>query len=413
MDIVQRAKNICLSPATEWPVIAAEPATPGELIGGYAAPLAAIGAIAGFIGGTIIGRTIPFVGHYRVPFTTGIVAAIFTFGMALVGVFVLSLVIDALAPTFGGQKNNIQALKLAVYSYTPAWIAGVLQISTVLGILAIFAAFYGIYLLYLGLPQLMRSPQDKSIAYTAVVVVCAIVLSIVITMFGGMIVGAGMMGSGVMGASTGSSDVQFDKNSPAGKLEEFSKKLEDSTKKVEAAGKAGDPNAQAAAAIESLGTLLGGGKRVDPVGIAELKPLVPETFAGLPKTASNAEKSGIAGLMVSQAEATYTDGADKHVTLEIADTGGVSGLTALAGWAGVEGEQEDDSGAEKTHKVDGRLIHEKSAKNGGTNEFAVVLADRFVVTAKGRGVTLDALKEAVSGLDLAKLEGLKNVGVSK
>src|SRR5512138_2035096 len=219
MDVVQRAKNICLSPATEWPVIAGESTTPGELIGGYAAPLAAIGAIAGFIGGTIIGRTIPFVGHYRVPFTTGIVAAIFTFGMALVGVFVLSLVIDALAPTFGGQKNNIQALKLAVYSYTPAWIAGVLQISAVLGILGIFAAFYGIYLLYLGLPQLMRSPQDKSIAYTAVVVVCAIVLSVVITMLGGMIVGAGMMGAGMMGASTDSSDVQVDKDSPAGKLD--------------------------------------------------------------------------------------------------------------------------------------------------------------------------------------------------
>ena len=412
MDIIQRAKNICLSPATEWPVIAAEPSTPGELIGGYAAPLAAIGAVAGFIGGTIIGRTIPFVGHYRVPFTSGVVAAIFMFGMALVGVFVLSLVIDALAPTFGGQKNSIQALKLAVYSYTPAWIAGVLQISTVLGILGIFAAFYGIYLLYLGLPQLMRSPQDKSIVYTAVIVVCAIVLSVVITMLGGMIVGAGMMGTGMMGASAGS-DVQFDKDSPAGKLEEFSKKLEESTKKVEAAGKTGDPNAQAAAAIESLGTLLGGGKRVDPVGIETLKPLVPETFVGLPRTASNAEKSGIAGLMVSQAEATYTDGADKHVTLEIADTGGVSGLTALAGWAGVEGEKEDDSGSEKTHKADGRLMHEKSATNGGTNEFAIVLADRFVVTAKGRGVTLDALKQAVSGLDLEKLEQMKDVGVTK
>jgi hypothetical protein len=411
MDIIQRAKNICLTPATEWPVIASEPATAGGLITGYAAPLAAIGAIAGFIGGAIVGRTIPFVGTYRVPFATALVAAIFMFGMALVGVFVLSLIIDALAPTFGGQKNSIQALKLAVYSYTPAWIAGVLQISTLLGILAIFAAFYGIYLLYLGLPQLMRSPQDKSIAYTAIVVVCAIVLSFVITMIGGVVVGAGMMGAGVMGSNTGSSGVVFDKDSPGGRLDEISKKLDESTRKMEAAGKSGDPNAQAAAAIEGLGAILGGGKRVDPVGIGELKPLVPETFAGLPKTASNAEKNGIAGLMVSQADATYTDGADKRVTLEIADTGGVSGITALAGWAGVEGEREDDSGSEKTHKVDGRLTHEKSAKNGGTNEFAVVLADRFVVTAKGRGVTLDALKEAVGGLDLAKLEGMKNVGV--
>jgi hypothetical protein len=407
MDIIQRAKNICLTPATEWPVIAAEPATPGGLLGSYAAPLAAIGAVAGFIGGTIVGRTIPFVGTYRVPFATGLVAAIFMFGMALVGVFVLSLIIDALAPTFGGQKNSIQALKLAVYSYTPAWIAGVLQISTVLGILAIFASFYGIYLLYLGLPTLMRSPQDKSIPYTAVVIICAIVLSVVITGLGGLLLGAGMIGAGTLSGATASSEVQFDKNSALGKLDALGKKLDDSNKKMEAAAKSGDPNAQAAAAMEGLGALLGGGKRVDPLGIDQLKPLVPDTFAGLTKTASNAEKNGIAGIMVSKAEATYSDNAEKRVTLDISDTGGVSGILALAGWAGVEAESEDDNGSERTHKENGRLIHEVQSKTGGTNEFAVVLGNRFVVTAKGRGVDLNTLKTAVSGLDLAKLEGMK------
>jgi hypothetical protein len=412
MDLIQRAKNICLTPTTEWPVIAAEPATPGELLGGYAAPLAAIGAIAGFIGGAIIGQTLPFLGHYRVPMVTALVAAIFTFGMALVGVFVLSLIIDALAPTFGGQKNSGQALKLAVYSYTPAWIAGVLQIFPVLGILGIFAAFYGVYLLYLGLPPLMRSPQDKSIPYTIVVLICAIVLSVVITAVGAMVIGAGMAGRGALTRSS-SSDVQFDKNSTMGKLDALGKKLEESNKKMEAAAKTGDPNAQAAAAIEGLGTLLGGGKRVDPVGIDQLKPLVPAMFAGLPKTASSAEKTGLAGLMVSKAEATYGDGAEKQVTLEISDTGGVSGIMALAGWAGVEGESEDDSGSERTHKENGRLIHEKTTKNGGTNEFGVVVGDRFVVSAKGRGVDLGALKTAVAGLDLAKLDGMKDAGVKQ
>ena len=409
MDIIQRAKNICLTPATEWPVIAAEPATPGGLLGGYAAPLAAIGSIAGFIGGALIGHTLPFVGHYRVPIVYAFVMAIYTFGMALVGVFVLSLIIDALAPTFGGQKNSIQALKLAVYSYTPAWIAGVLQIFPVLGILTIFASLYGVYLLYLGLPHLMRSPQEKSVPYTVVVLVCAIVLGIVIAMFGALVLGAGALG----GAALTSNTAEFDRNSTAGKLDELAKKLDESNKKMEAAGKSGDPNAQAAAAIEGLGALLGGGKRVDPVSIDQLKPLVPEALGGLPKTASNAEKTGIAGLMVSRAEATYSDGGEKQVTLEISDTGGVRGITALAGWAGIEGENEDDSGSERTHKENGRLIHEKRSKTGGTNEFAVVIADRFVVSAKGRGVDLDALKAAVSSLDLAKLEGMKDAGVRR
>lgn len=413
MNIVERAKNICLTPKTEWPIIAAEPAATGPLITGYAAPLAAIGAICGFIGGALIGQTLPFVGHYRVPIVSALVGAIFSFGMALVGVFVLSLIINALAPTFGGEKNSGQALKLAVYSYTPAWLAGVLQIVPVLGLLGIFAALYGVYLLYLGLPRLMKNPEDKSVVYTVVVFVCAVVLSLVLAAVGGLILGAGALGTGALSSATGSSDVQVDKDSPLGQLEALGKKMEESNKKMEAAAKSGDPNAQAAAAVEGLGALLGGGKRVEPVAIDQLQPLVPETFAGLPRTASNAEKSGFAGLMVSKAEATYDDKAGKRVTLEISDTGGVSGLMALAGWAGAEGVREDDEGSERTHRVNGRLTHEKSSKTGGTNEFAVILADRFVVSAKGDGVDLNALKAAVSGLDLGKLEGMKDVGVAK
>src|SRR3954464_12239660 len=144
MDLVQRAKNICLSPASEWAVIDAEPATAGGLLIGYAAPMAAIGAVAGFIGRSIVGASM-FGVSYRAPFFSSLVLAIFAFGMALVSCFVLSLIVDALAPTFNGQKSQIQALKLAVYSYTPAWIAGVLQIIPLLGILAFFASLYAIY----------------------------------------------------------------------------------------------------------------------------------------------------------------------------------------------------------------------------------------------------------------------------
>jgi hypothetical protein len=181
---------------------------------------------------------------------------------------------------------------------------------------------------------------------------------------------------------------------------------------MEAAQKSGDANAQAAAAFESLGTLLGGGKRVEPVAIDQLKPFIPETFAGLAKKSSNAEKNGMAGIMVSKAEATYGDDAGKNVTLEVTDTGGVSGMLGLASWMGVEGEKDSDSGSERTQKVNGRLIHEKVSKTGGNNEFGLVLGDRFVVSAKGN-LELDALKAAVSGIDLGKLESMKAAGVQK
>jgi Yip1 domain len=421
VSIVDRARNICLSPTTEWPIIAAEPTTTGTLISGYVVPMAAIGAVAGFLGGSLIGQSTFFLGTYRVPLFTGLVVALFTFCMAIVAVFLVSLVINALAPSFGGQQDSIQALKVAVYSYTPAWIAGALRIVPLLGIFAIFAALYGLYLLFLGLPRLMKCPEDKALGYTAVVVVCAIVLSVVVASIGGVIAGAGMIGAGALGAASPlggttarrSSEIQFDKDSPMGKLQDLGKKLEESNKKMEAAQKKGDQNATAAAAVETLGTLLGGGKRVDPVAIDQLKVFVPDSLGGLAKTSSSAEKTGIAGLMVSKAEAKYGDGAGKSVTLEITDTGGVSGLMGFASWAGVEGEKDNDSATEKTEKVNGRLVHQRMSKRGGSNEFGIVLGNRFVVSANGNGVSLDELKAAVSGLDLAKLESMANVGVQQ
>ena len=99
--------------------------------------------------------------------------------------------------------------------------------------------------------------------------------------------------------------------------------------------------------------------------------------------------------------------------LEICDSGGASGLLGLAGWARIQEEKDSESESVRTHRVDGRLVHERLSKTGGTNEFSVVLGDRFVVSAHGTGVALSELKSAVGTLDLSKLESLKDVGVQK
>jgi hypothetical protein len=419
MPMVERIKAICLKPNTEWPVIEGEATSTNDLMVGYAVPLAAIGPIAGFIGGVFIGRTLPFVGTFHVPLAKGLTLAVLTYVLSLVGIFILSLIINALAPSFGGQKNSAQALKLAIYSYTPAWIGGLFGILTSLAWLGLIAALYGLYLLYLGLPVLMKNPKEKSAIYTVVIVLCAIVMGVVIAAVGTAVVGTGMLGAGALngishgGGSAMPGQVQFDKDSPLGRLQAMGEAMKESNKKMEEAQKSGDPNLQAQAAMQGLGTLLGGGKHVDPIGIDQLKPFVPATFAGLDKTGGSAEKNGMAGLAVSKAEGIYSDHAKKHVTLEITDTGGASGLMGLAGWMNVQGEREDDNGFEKTQKVDGRLMHEKGSKQpGGSNEFTVVLGDRFIVAARG-SVDLPTLKAAVAGLELGKLEAMKSVGVGQ
>jgi len=411
VDIKTRVRNILLTPNTEWPAIAEESTPVGAVVTGYVMPLAAIGAIAGFIGGSLVGMSLPFLGRYRVPIMTGLAGAVFTFVVAIVGVFILAFIINALAPTFGAQKDANKAFKVAVYSYTPGWIAGALQIVPALGILGIVAALYGLYLLYLGLPTLMKCPREKAVGYTAVVVVCAIVLSIVVTSIGGLIVGTAPLS---LGSTSGSStEPQFAPDSAMGRLEALGRKLEESGTKMEQAQKTGDTAAETAAAFEGLGALLGGGKRVDPVSIDQLKPLVPDQFAGLARQSSNAERNGVAGIMVAKAEASYGDGAGHSATLEITDSGGATGLLGLASWANVQGERENDQVSERTERVGDRLVHHRISKTGGTHEYNVVIADRFIVTATGAGIEFDALRSAVSDLDLQKLDAMKNLGVAK
>ncbi len=414
MNLIERAKNICLSPKTEWDVISAESTETQALMLGYVAPLAAIGAVAGFVGNSIIGHSNFLIGNYRMPIFAGLGIAVLTFVMAFVAVFVLSLIINALAPTFGGEKNSAQALKVAVYSYTPAWIVGIFQLIPGLGILTVLG-LYALYLLYLGLPKLMKSPEDKAVGYTAVVVICGIVLAIVIGVLTTCISGAGMLASGALGginSRSSGSNIVVDKDSPLGKLQDFGKSMEAAGKKMETAEKSGDQAAQMAAATGALGALLGGGKNVEAIGVDQLKTFIPDTLAGLAKKSSKAEKNGMAGLMVSKAEATYGDDSGKSIELELSDTGGASGLMGLAASMNVQGEKEDEYGSEKTSKVNGRMITEKVSKNGGSNEYSVVVGGRFVVSAKGRGLSVGDVRNAVTTMDLAKLEGMKDAGVT-
>ena len=175
MNLVDRAKRILRSPRTEWEVIDNEPTTPAQLFTGYAMPLAAIGPIAQIIGYSVFGVLVPFAGHYRVPIGSAITSALVTYVLALAGTYVLGLIIDALAPTFSGQRSQIQALKVAVYSSTASWLAAIFHLIPGLRVLTILG-LYSLYLLYLGLPVLMKSPRDKAVGYTAVVIVAAIVL---------------------------------------------------------------------------------------------------------------------------------------------------------------------------------------------------------------------------------------------
>ena len=179
MNIVDRAKNILFSPASEWETIKSETITTNELFTKYAVILAAIPAIAGLIGYSIFGFSFGF-GRIALGLGTSILWAVLTYILSLVSVYILGWIIDALAPSFGSTKDLTASLKVSVYSYTAAWVGGIFYILPYLSFLAGLISIYSLVLLYMGLKRVKTVPDDKMIGYFVVVIVIAIVLYFII-----------------------------------------------------------------------------------------------------------------------------------------------------------------------------------------------------------------------------------------
>ena len=187
MTIVERVKRILLQPRQEWEVISGETETISSLYKNYIIPLAAIGPIASIIGMSIVGIGMPFGPAFRVPIVTAVLSAVVHYVLGLAGIYALALITDFLAPTFFGEKNIVRSLKLAAYSFTAAWVAAVFVIIPTLSFLAV-SGLYSLYLLYEGIPVLMKSPREKALVYTVAVAVAAVVVFVVIGSIGRILI---------------------------------------------------------------------------------------------------------------------------------------------------------------------------------------------------------------------------------
>jgi hypothetical protein len=175
--IVARVKAILTTPRTEWPAIAIEPDTVKGLYLNYILILAAIPPLARFIKNTLIGTSIMGV-YIRFPIGAGIASLIAGYLIDLGVVYLMAWIVNALAPSFGGQKDMVQALKTIAYSWTAYWVASIALIVPWIGwLVAIAGLVYAIYLMYLGLPHTMKSPADRTGGYTAVAVIIGIIVS--------------------------------------------------------------------------------------------------------------------------------------------------------------------------------------------------------------------------------------------
>jgi hypothetical protein len=188
--MLNRIINILLKPTSEWQVIANEPSSVGGILGGYAVPLSIIQAITtivavGYMG---IGAEIMEMSGVSVSLADTAVRALVGFAMGLALIFGLAFIGSMIAPSFNGNADIVQSLKLFTYSSTPSWVAGALlpffmssmALMIVVSLLSFASIGYAIYLIYAGAGPVMGIPQEKLAGFTVVVIALYIGLGLIV-----------------------------------------------------------------------------------------------------------------------------------------------------------------------------------------------------------------------------------------
>ncbi len=370
-NLVARAKALIMQPASEWPVIAAEPSTPADLMRGWAVPLAAIGPICAFIHGQVFGFG-AFGINYRPGIVAGLSTLVVTYILGLVAVVVVALVAQNVAPRFGGVADRTSAFKLVVYGSTAAWVAGVFQLIPGLGLLGVLG-LYSLYLYYVGATSVMRVPQDKAAGFTAVTVLAAALLYFVVFAVSSAFLG--MFGGGL------GSQVADSSGTVSGKI-------------AIPGGGTVDVGALNAATEQMKAN-----QNRTAVSPDKLQALLPQSIGGYQRTAI---ESGAAGGLGSNADGTYTGGGNTF-HLKVTDMAALGSIAAMGSALGESASKSDANGYEKTGTVDGHMQTEEWRNDSHSGKFSVMLDNRFSVEAEGNAASIDELKAAVAAIDKGAL----------
>ena len=178
--VIDRAKNILITPKNEWPVVETEQSKPATILTSYILPMLSIGAIATFIGQGLIGRSLGPWGGSTASVKAGLIGALLFVILTVVTVYIVAAAIDVLAQSFGSEKNWNRSFQLAAYSLTAAYVGAIFLLFPALNIVYILCTLYSIYPLYTGIPIMKKTPVDKHVAYLAVVILITVVAVILV-----------------------------------------------------------------------------------------------------------------------------------------------------------------------------------------------------------------------------------------
>ena len=379
--MLDRIKRLLIAPAQEWPLIDAEPMTVKGIFMTWVIPLAAIGPIAYLVRELLFGHSFLDITIKPSP-TAAISGAVSQYAIALIGIWASALAIDALAPNFGGTRNPVAAMKVVAFSSTASWLAAVFFAVPGLGIL-MFLGLYSVYLLWIGLPIMMKSPADKSPVDFGAVLVIGFVVQVVATQVSYAVVRN--MSSPVLSSTlSGTMSVPGLGSVDLGKANEAVAKMKAATERMQADAKNGTTSA---------------------VPVTALQAMLPATIAGFTRGDVETSSGAAAGIGGSRAEGRYTLG-DQSFSLSVADMGAMGSLATLGGAINAQTSKQTATGYEKTEMVGGSMVSEKWNTESHSGRYETMVASRFMVSANGNAPSIDTLKQAVATVDTGALASL-------
>ncbi|WPB57530.1 Yip1 family protein [Xylophilus sp. GOD-11R] len=399
MSLFARVKNLLLQPRAEWRRIDEEPAGIGRTMVRALLPLAAVPAVCSALGLCLVGIRGGGI-TVRLPWTVGALQALSLYLLAVIGLSVVAIVTAMVAPTFGGRAEATRSFKLVVHGAAAALAGGFFLLVPPLAPLALLAALYSAYLVFTGIPIVMRCAPKRSVPYTAVVVLAGAVVGVLGNSAMTHFLFAGLGGAEVAMHTPGGL-LRLDATS----LATASQQMADAAQRMASASDQQDAALQKQQGVQTgkVAPAVDSDKGVVPA--AALKAALPETLGPFGRRSIEMQGGRVGDREASNARADYASG-DQRLRVELTDLGHMRRLMADTG-AVVQGERENAVESERTWQEGGRILHENYRKDGSFAQFTTTLRNGVVAELTGQRMTLDDVKAASSQLDLNLLENLR------
>ncbi|MGO1461210.1 MAG: Yip1 family protein [Marinobacter sp.] len=171
--------GLLTNPDQAWESIRKESESVARLYTGHVLLLALIPAVAGFVGTSQIGWQIGDGQVTRLSVGSAFTLSVLFYAVMLAGIFILGKFIDFFAATYDAVDRTPRGVTMAAYTATPIFLIGVIAVypniwvNMLAGLVAIA---YAVYLLYEGLPILMKIPESRGFMFATAVLTVGLVM---------------------------------------------------------------------------------------------------------------------------------------------------------------------------------------------------------------------------------------------